>query len=72
MIKLIAIFFGIGVAYLYLLENLGNFITRGLDKFENLDTQRQQFERKDLSDLKVLVMESASDIELKMIHDRLH
>ena len=40
MIKLIAIFFGIGVVYLYLLENLGNFITRGLDKFENLDTQR--------------------------------
>ncbi len=38
MIKLISVLIGFGVAYLYLLENVGNFITRGLDKFEDLGT----------------------------------
>jgi hypothetical protein len=54
MIKTIAIFTICGVAYLYALEHIGNFITRGLPSFEakilldpELGLASEKFENRD-------------------------
>lgn len=79
MIKTVAIFVVCGLAYLYALENVGNFITRDLKAFEDKLKQdeaqseaayRSSLLRRDLSDLVELLLDSATDEELKVVHQQ--
>lgn len=80
MIKTIAIFIVCGLAYLYALEHVGNFITRDLmafeqkinrdpelsqaKTFESRDAYRSFLLRHDLNDLVEMLLDKATDDEL--------